>query len=252
MGKDQQNLQATWLDISIKLLPLIGGVIYLSGIIVVSVRLAYYGALAASLIDFQYFIAGIPLSVILGITGVNVWVSQKVIISRGLAGWLIVFNSFIALGFYFLAKYLADMNPISNWWLVVIFAMFQLFIFTTFVPTRFVKKGRWLFAFFDYVYLILILVFFTCSAAIIYEALPQGLGGGRVETIRLYVDEEQTPNELIDPYFFGSTNGPTLTIPLKLIYRNASEYVVYPLGQDFRDGIWILKDDAVYSVLIPQ
>lgn len=80
-----------------------------------------------------------------------------------------------------------------------------------------------------------------------YEELPQAYGGGKTQTVQLYVDSQKVPIELLDTNNTIVQASIACTVPLNLIFQTSTEYVV--TIEDNNRSAWVLNADVVYAEL---
>ena len=88
-------------------------------------------------------------------------------------------------------------------------------------------------------------VFTPFSTTLVYDEIPQSYGGGKSSQVRLYVDPERVPSELLDPT--NVDGGPSRTVSLNLIFRTSTEYIVVPVNAG--DKAWLLGASSVYALV---
>ena len=81
-----------------------------------------------------------------------------------------------------------------------------------------------------------------------YTAIPQSSGGGAPHRIRLYVDREKVPVELLDVASSAQHTSAGYTVPLNLIFQTPTEYIVHPV-EDGKRRAWVLKANVVYAIV---
>ncbi len=79
-----------------------------------------------------------------------------------------------------------------------------------------------------------------------YVSIPQAYGGGKPLTVVLYVDDSKVPTELLDIDPKSDMSLLPCTIPLHLIFRTSTEYIVAPVEE--QQG-WVIEASAVYALV---
>lgn len=77
----------------------------------------------------------------------------------------------------------------------------------------------------------LLLIYIPLEGPAVYEQIPQAYGGVKPLTVQLYVDSQKVPAELLDQTNVTVVQGsPAQTIPLSIIFKTSTEYIVDPIG----------------------
>ncbi|MHA2402321.1 MAG: hypothetical protein ACXADH_04955 [Candidatus Kariarchaeaceae archaeon] len=79
----------------------------------------------------------------------------------------------------------------------------------------------------------------------LYSAIPQAYGGGKPIPVKLFVDAQKFPKELLDE---SEGTSPGKTLCLNLIFRTSSEYIL-ALPDDNENRAWVIDSDAIYAIV---
>jgi hypothetical protein len=252
------------------------GTIYVIGFLVTATRLAAYGVASVELVNTQYLVAGLMPGLFLWLTVLVVvsasryepltedggwktrWIWANVLFSMAV-GILLVLPSILGErfdaaweGLYPEAVPLVLLlGELALWILIVGFRQRRLRSWL--LPSREMGRNlgtiaRWAYGGYLVLSALLLIVFAPGSALDFYEELPQAYGGGKLLTIRLYVDGEQVPAELLEVNADPDQNAPVRTVPLNLVFGTSQEYVVVPIA-DEDERAWALNAGAVYAVV---
>jgi hypothetical protein len=251
------------------------GTIYVIGFLVTGARLAAYGVASVELVNTQYLVAGLMPGLFLWITVLVVvsasryeprtedggwktrWIWANVLFSMAV-GILLVLPAILGErfdaawdGLYPEAVPLVLLlGELALWILIVGFRQRQLRRWL--LPSREMERNlgtiaRWAYGGYLVLSALLLIVFAPGSALDFYEELPQAYGGGKLLTVRLYVDGENVPTELLEPGHDPDQDALAWTIPLNLVFKTSEEFILVPLGDD-EPQTWILKASEVHTI----
>lgn len=102
---------------------------------------------------------------------------------------------------------------------------------------------------FTMLFIILMFIFIVPLSWEAYMSIPQAYGGGKPLTVVLYVDDSKVPTELLDTDPKSDMSLLPCTIPLHLVYRTSTEYIVAPIIEDGEQQGWVIEASAVYALV---
>jgi hypothetical protein len=250
------------------------GTIYVIGFLVTAARLARYGVTSTELLNSQYIAAGL-------LPGLLLWITILVLVSASRYeprktgnGWKASWRrANVAFVMPIWAVYLLSLifgERFGEIWeglypeavpLILLLGELGLWILIVGLKRRvFLGKSlrRGLGIDFSvvaqsiYVLLLLCSVLLLIAAATelalkLHKQLPQAYGGGKLLTVRLYVDGENVPVELLEPGHDPDQDALAWTIPLNLVFKTSEEFILVPLGID-ESQTWILKASEVHTI----
>jgi hypothetical protein len=275
-----RNLFETVLNLAertAKVLSVFIGSIYVIGYIVTATRLAQYGTPATTLLDAQYFAAGL-------LPGLLVWLTILVLVSAFLYDshklgrgstpalkWVpfLIVTLFVAtlvmeLLIIPVSESWTDLGrsavnilsglarlvlgELAIWYGIVGWRTGLLSELIKFLKSHGQETGS------VYIGIIWLVGFAAIGLSQIvsfgweaYNGLPQAYGGGKPLQVQLYVDSDKVPDELLVSLPTADQSSSARTVPLSLILQTSTEYIVDPLEDDGQQA-WVLKSDAVHAV----
>jgi hypothetical protein len=260
-----------------KLVPLVAGTVYLVGYIVTARRLADYGVSVTQLLNAQYFTAGMApglliwLTVIVSYSAFTNDPNANTTRAQNIVAWiiLILFTAMIAFPFLDRAVNWGWGFRISDRWrgldsylfspLQAVLGLCSLWYVITGIKTRLFarmatyQRERTRDGADAYQAPIMFVIIAIVSLSVtfwqtlrIYDAIPQAYGGGKPMNVRLYVERDKAPSQLIAA---EPTNGDKLlvySVPLKLIFQTSDSLIV--ASTDGSRQVWIVDAHAVHAV----
>jgi hypothetical protein len=260
------------------------GTFYISGYIITAIRLDQYGVPTSKLVDVQYFVAGIVPGILLWITVFVVFSACRFVAYtvrdngkfRATANWTRMRWLFVAvttiwvLPMLFFDEASLEWYEYANRWLIVVLGELSLWIIIIELRNwRHVWQGikpfgenlieRLSSVLLSIVVVIVIIIYpvvFTLSTPFyagpltwdLYMSIPQAYGGGKPLEVILVVDREKVPDELLDTESGTDITSPSRTIPLDLIFRTSTEYIVIP-GEGKQQQGWMIHSSVVYTLI---
>ncbi len=289
-----------------KLIPLLAGIIYVAGYVVTAQRLAEYNVSITQLVNAQYFTAGMAPGLITCLTFAAIYDAycydrsnpNKLTIA-GILTSALFFLTLLLTGInYFLGRFgRAQFLGEDHWFDFYVMTLLRLVLgiaavwylvagLKTGMLLRSAKQLRSVGSSFAEaiqanVYILVIgvasLVICYQRSTAAYARIPQAYGGGRPLVVRLYVERDKTPSELIDgrsivttgaaeknpvnpspgsaPATINSADpgpadkGLVYSVPLKLIFQTSDSLIVDSAAAGNPARVWTLDAHAVHAVL---
>lgn len=280
----------------------LGGSIYVIGFIVTARRLAQYDVPIATLINAQYFTAGLVPGFLLLLTLYVIisalkfdhekkplqWILTNFLAAITIAIFLILFylggdwfrETLAGPGSWINLVFIIPLGELCLWISIVILRRKGAFSEILNLPLKRMQKYYdqltsnpepslknvallliasflglfwviiiiWLVGYLLFLALML-LIYIPLESPAVYDQIPQAYGGGKPLTVQLYVDSQQVPAELLDQTNVTVVQGsPAQTVPMNIIFKTSTEYIVDPIGDSSRRA-WVLKADAVYALV---
>jgi hypothetical protein len=272
-----------------KLIPLVVGIIYVAGYVVTAQRLAEYNVSITQLINAQYFTAGTApgliicfvIAVIYDASGYHGRDSKKLnrtgLLTLGLFAFLLVISGINSLlrrtgkteilgedhwfDFYIMTVAMLVMGLAAVWYVVAFLKGLILFkkrVVPDSIYTAVIFLG----------FAVVSLLFCGFRATRAYRRIPQAYGGGQPLVVRLYLEPDRTPPELIDagslvksepgqpapgsaaasPTTSGGEKGLVHSVPLKLIFQTSDSLIVDSAIAGQPPRVWTLDGHVVHAV----
>ena len=281
-----------WVEFLSKLVPLLAGIVYVAGYLVTAQRLAEYNVSVTQLVNAQYFTAGMAPGIITCLMIASIY---DALTYDGSKPEKLVYVGAATAGLFVLTLVLTGIDMlIGRIWKVHYLGSDRWFDFYVMTLLRLALgltaiwyivagvRSRVLFkdliqskklgvdfsqALQTPLYILIIggasIVFCYQRANTAYARIPQAYGGGRPLIVRLYVERDKTPVELVDINLLNPVAAAPAgalepkvadkslvnSIPLKLIFQTSESLIVdsATAGQPAR--VWTLDADAVHAVL---
>lgn len=279
------------LELLTKFFVALAGTFYISGYVITAILLNQYGVPATRLADIQYFVAGMIPGILIWVTAfvaILAWSFHPYIENEdsrfsSTPRWTIANVIFYSLfGIMIITSLLFPVVTGIEWEdtnlgraLLIGLGELGLWIFIVVIKNwrsvmeeleeflRVMKKD--IFAqTIGFLSMRIIFPILFAGLAIIYArsliwefylSIPPAYGGGKSLQVVLIVDENDVPEELLSYETSSGSDSKSRTVPLNLIFRASSEYVVTTIdtdnqtpGENETKQAWMIDAGAVYSL----